>query len=212
MQRFAIIILSGSLLTALLTGCALYPAVQVAGAAFTGYDAYTLAEEHIPRNSVGNGQMPHPAMDEVLQRRLRERLIIKGQSTVSAHVINSQAYLIGRFPNRTEADKAVKITATVQGLTVIHCKFYPTPAPKQSKRDTRTLASIKKRLHSIEALKSAPLHVDVISGNAVLVGKAWTWDQRNAAISAVRKTRGVGNVVDYIVVSGKSGTGVDTEA
>jgi len=192
-------------LIALLTGCALYPAVQVAGAAMTGYDAVNLAQEHIPRDSVEGGNATQ-CPDAALERRLRERLNLSGQNSVAAHVVAGQAYMVGRMPDREAADKAVQIASTVQGLTVIHCKFFPIPTPRQNKSDTRALRSLKKHMDAIPNLRGADLYLDVISGNAILVGKAWTWDQKNAVLKAASSTRGIKAVVDYIVVNEQPAT------
>jgi osmotically-inducible protein OsmY len=198
-------------LIALLTGCALYPAVQVAGAAMTGYDAVNLAQEHIPRNSVEGGNA-NQCQDAALERRLRERLTLSGQNSVAAHVIDGQAYIVGRMPNREAADKAVQIASTVQGIAVIHCKFFPTPTPRQNKNDSRALHSLKKHIDAIPNLQGADLFLDVISGNAILIGKAWTWDQKNMVLKAASSTRGIKAIVDYIVVNGQPATANTTTA
>lgn len=189
----------------LLAGCAAYPAVQIAGAAMTGYDAVSLADEHLPRTSVEGGKnVTHN--DAMLERRLRERLKINRQDTVTAHVINSRAYLVGRMPNRATADRVVDIASTVQGLTGINCKFFPAPDKRRAKADARTLTTLRARLENMQHFDSIDLHVDVISGNAVLVGRAWTFDQKSDALNTASRTRGVLDVVDYIVVQAPAKT------
>ena len=192
-------LLAAIALIALLSGCALYPAVQIAGAAMTGYDAVHLADDHLPRDSVG-AQGRGVGNDVMLERRLRERLTLNGLSSVSANVINSQAYLVGRLPGRTEADKTVKVASQVQGLTTINCRFFPVPDKRRAALDTGILTDLGKRLEGRDDLKNAGLRLDVISGNAVIVGKAWTFDQKNAILKLASSTNGVLNVVDYVVV------------
>jgi len=192
-------------LIALLAGCAIYPAVQIAGAAMTGYDAVHLADDHLPRDGVSNDGRGVGG-DVMLERRLRERLALNGLTTVSANVINGQAYLVGRLPGRAEADKTVKVASQVKGLTAINCKFFPTPDQKRAAMDAAILADLGNRFGERKDLENSILRLDVISGNAVVVGKAWTFDQKNAIMKLASSTRGVLNVVDYVSVKNQPKT------
>lgn len=192
-------------LIALLSGCAIYPAVQIAGAAMTGYDAVHLADDHLPRDGVGAGGRGVGG-DIMLERRLRERLALNGLTSVSANVIDGQAYLVGRLPGRAEADRTVKVASQVQGLTTINCKFFPIPDNQRAAKDTAILSDLGKRIGGRDDLSNAVLRLDVISGNAVIVGKAWTFDQKNAILKLASSTGGVLNVVDYMVVENQPTT------
>lgn len=186
-------------LAGLLTGCALYPAVQVAGGAMTGYDAVQLADEYMPRNSVKGGQLS-ACTDKMLERRLRERLKMGNMPMVSAHVIDRQAYLVGQFLNHSRADEAVEIASSIQGLKVINCKFYSVGSPREAKTDNRLLAIVSQQLGSSSRLNDADLRVEVIRGNAILIGSAGSWEQKTAAVAIVSEVSGIKDVVDYIVV------------
>lgn len=186
-----------------LSGCALYPVVQVAGGAMTGYDAVVLADEFAPRDSVkGSGTCGN--YDGQLQRRLRERLRMNDLTTVSAHVLDTQAYLVGQFPDRRGADKSIDIASTVQGLTVINCKFFPLSSPRQAQLDSRLLAAVSQRLGSSARLQAADLRVEVVGGYAVLVGTAADWEQKTAAVAITSEVGGIKDVIDYIVVEKKA--------
>ncbi|OIQ51086.1 BON domain protein [Pseudodesulfovibrio hydrargyri] len=117
------------ILCALLAGCAVYPAVQVAGGAMTGYDAMVSADKLLPRNSVDGGCLD-VVHDAQLQRRLRERLALNDLH-LSAHVIDAKAYLVGQVASRSRADYAIRTAATVEGIRTITCKFFPAPRPNR---------------------------------------------------------------------------------
>lgn len=195
-------------LAGLLTGCAVYPAVQVAGGAMTGYDAVQIADEYLPRSSVKGGQLS-TCTDKMLERRLRERLKMYNMGMVSAHVIDRQAFLVGQFLNRTRADKAVEVASSIEGLKVINCKFYPVASPREAQNDTRLLAKVSTQLGNSSRLNDADLRVEVIRGNAILIGSAGSWEQKTAALAIVAEVGGIKDVVDYIVV--RQNTVVDPE-
>ncbi|HKI82524.1 MAG TPA: BON domain-containing protein, partial [Pseudodesulfovibrio sp.] len=117
------------ILSALLAGCALYPAVQVAGGAMTGYDVMTTADKYLPRDSVEGGSLCI-ARDAQMERRLRERLELNDLH-LSAHVIEAKAYLVGQVKSRNQADYAIRTAATVEGVRSVTCKFYPAPSARQ---------------------------------------------------------------------------------
>ncbi|QJB55138.1 BON domain-containing protein [Pseudodesulfovibrio sp. zrk46] len=187
------------------TGCAVYPAVQVAGGAMTGYDAVQLADEYLPRNSVNGGSLC-ANMDKALQRRLRERLHMNGIKMVSAHVVARTAYLIGQFPTRKDADKSIEVAQTINGLKSIHCKFFPLGTPRENRDDTQLLAKLTKQLGSSTRLTNADLRVEVIRGNAILIGSAADWEQKTAAVAIAHEVGGIKGVVDYIYVPQKPET------
>ncbi|MEF2229585.1 MAG: BON domain-containing protein [Pseudodesulfovibrio sp.] len=196
-------------LCASLCGCAVYPAVQVAGGAMTGYDAAVLADDVIPRKSVDGGALCAD-QDRMLERRLRERLALNGLGTISAHVIEQRAYLVGCTPDRKHADLAVKTAQSVSGLRTVTVKFYPLPTQAQSRDDLRLTRDLTKRLAGTVRLKRADLRVSVIGGNAILVGRAEDYSQKTAALAIAQEMGGIRGVVDYIAVpapQGDAGTG-----
>jgi len=188
------------LLVGLLTGCAVYPVVQVAGGAMTGYDAVQIADEYLPRTSIKGGEL-NACTDKMLERRLRERLKMYNMPMVSAHVVNREAFLVGQFLNRKRADQAVEVASSIQGLKVINCKFYPVASPREAQNDHRLLAKVSKQLGSSSRLNDADLRVEVIRGNAILIGSAGTWEQKTAAVAIVSEVGGIKDVIDYIVVN-----------
>ncbi|CCH48279.1 BON domain-containing protein [Pseudodesulfovibrio piezophilus] len=184
----------------LMTGCAVYPAVQVAGGAMTGYDAANLADRYLPRDSVAGGEICGNA-DKMLERRLRERLKFNNLQTISAHVVARQAFLIGRVIMRKDADHAIKIASAVQGIKVVTCKFYPMGTPKQAIDDSHLLAQLTSALTRSNMLETADLRVEVIQGNAILIGSTGSWNQKTAAVAIAHEIGEVLNVIDYIVVT-----------
>jgi osmotically-inducible protein OsmY len=186
-------------LAALLSGCAVYPAVQVAGGAMTGYDAVVIANDYIPRQSVNGGSLC-ANQDRMLQRRLRERLRLGGINTVSAHVIDSNAYMVGQVTDRHRAEKAVQVARSVTGLRTITVKFFPVTPEGKIQSDLVLLKELSQRLARTERLKRADLRVEVIQGNAILIGRADDYAQKTEAVAIAHEVGGVREVVDYICV------------
>jgi len=200
--------LAAALLVGALSGCALYPAVQVAGGAMTGYDAVVLADDYIPRQSVEGGSLC-AIQDRTLERRLRERLVQNGLGDISAHVIDSNAYLLGCMATRSRADKAVKTAVTVTGLHTVTVKFYPLPSEDQRLDDQALTQTLTERLAETARLKRADLRVQVIEGNAILVGRTEDYSQKSAALAIAHEIGGIRDVVDYIRVPAPTGQADD---
>ncbi|WP_419785057.1 BON domain-containing protein [Pseudodesulfovibrio sp.] len=196
--------LAAMLLMGALSGCALYPAVQVAGGAMTGYDAMVMADDYIPRNSVEGGSLC-AISDRTLERRLRERLALNNMGNVSAHVIDGNAYLLGCMESRERADQAVKTAVTVSGLRTVTVKFYPLPTPDQLRDDNELTRVLIERLATTKRLRQADLRVQVIEGNAIIVGRAQDYIQKTAALAIAQEMGGIRDVVDYIRVPAPMG-------
>jgi len=200
--------LAAALLFCALSGCALYPAVQVAGGAMTGYDAVVFADDYIPRQSVDGGSLC-ANQDRTLERRLRERLAMNGLGDISAHVIDSNAYLLGCMATRDRADKAVKTAVTVSGLHTVTVKFYPLPTENQRLDDQALTHTLTARLAETDRLKRADLRVQVIEGNAIIVGRTQDYSQKTAALAIAHEIGGIRDVVDYIRVPAPTGQADD---
>jgi len=187
------------LLIAGLAGCALYPAVQVAGGAMTGYDAAVIADDYLPRNKVeGGGRCTDE--DGMLERRLRERLRMNNLAT-SAHVIESNAYLVGEFPSRSEADNAVKTARSVQGLRTITCRFYPITTARDLSYDAELAKKITARFKATKRLEGADLRVEVVQRHVILIGETADHGQKTAAVAIASEVGGILDVIDYISVA-----------
>ena len=186
-------------LAALLSACAAYPVVQVAGGAMTGYDAVIIADDYIPRQSVNGGSLCAD-QDKMLQRRLRERLRLNGINTVSAHVIDSNAYMVGQISDRQRAEHAIQISKSVNGLRTITVKFFPITPQGKHQHDMALLKELSERLAKTERLKRADLRVEVIQGNAILIGRTADYTQKTEAVAIAHEVGGVREVVDYISV------------
>ena len=191
-----------AVLLALLAGCALYPAVQVAGGAMTGYDVMVTADKYLPRDSVDGGSLCI-VRDTQMERRLRERLELN-QLHLSAHVIDAKAYLIGQVRDRNQADYAIRTAATVEGIRTITCKFYPIApareAAQYAARDELLLKELTGRFDETKRLEGADLRVEVIRSHAILIGRAHDYSQKTAALAIASEVNGVADVVDYIAV------------
>lgn len=188
------------LCTLFIGGCAAYPVVQVAGSAMTGYDAAILADEYLPRESVQGGEM-QCNIDQMLERRLRERLRLNGMTTVSAHVVDRCAYLVGQVQSRNRAEYAIDTALTVQGLKSITVKFFPPAKLREAQEDTRILQCLSEEMGRSSRLQDVDLRVEVIRANAILIGKAGTEDQKAEAVAIAEQVSGVKHVVDYISVT-----------
>lgn len=209
MGKPALHILMTILVTAALSGCAVYPAVQVAGGAMTGYDAAMLADEYLPRDHVEGGDLG-VNQDKMLQRRLRERLHLNGM-TVSAHVIDGKAYLIGQVVDRANADYAIQTASTVQGIKTITCKFYPPVSAREAGKDERLHIKLTEQFAKTLRLKGADLRIEVIRSQAILIGKAQNYSQKTAAVAIAHELGDITEVVDYIQVETVPETPVEGE-
>ncbi|WP_338669911.1 BON domain-containing protein [Pseudodesulfovibrio methanolicus] len=191
------------LLSALLSGCALYPAVQVAGGAMTGYDAVVTADKFLPRDNVEGGSLCI-VRDAQMERRLRERLELNN-IRLSAHVIDAKAYLVGQVESRNQADYAVRTAATVEGIKTITCKFYPIAPARQAARDAARDELLGKELSErfgeTKRLDGSDLRVEVIRSHAILIGRARDYSQKTAALAIAEEVNGLADVVDYISVN-----------
>ncbi len=198
MKKGKITFIFAAMVCLFLAGCALYPAVQVAGGAMTGYDAVFIADDYIPRNHVNGGERSLDN-DLMLERRLRERLRMNGLP-VSAHVINANAYLVGQFSDRMLADSAINTARTVQGIRTITCKFYPATNVHQAGVDAQLLKILATRLAETRRLENVDLRVEVIRSNAILIGETANYEQKTAAVAIAFEVGGIRDVVDYIIV------------
>ena len=188
-----------AMLVVFASGCAVYPVVQVAGGASTGYSAAHWADEYLPRDSIPGGEY-RGDVDKMLQRRLRERLMMKGYKGVSVHVVAFNAYLVGRVTSRDRAKAAMEVGKSVEGLRSVTGKFYPLGSPKQSKEDMKLLESVSTMLASSERLQATKLRVEVIQGNVILIGITCNPEEKSAAAAMPYEIAGVNSVIDYIVL------------
>lgn len=194
----------GLLAAAALSGCAVYPAVQVAGGAMTGYDAVILADEYLPKDKIQGGELQCDT-DKMLERRLRERLKINGMTTITAHVIDQHAYLVGEVPDQNHAKYAIDTAKTVQGLRLITIKLFPPTTARQTQSDSHLLARIKQNLTASKRFEQSDLRVEVIQGHAILIGQTPDYSGKSAAMAIASEVGGVTQVVDYITVPAPKG-------
>ncbi|MBG0790882.1 MAG: BON domain-containing protein [Desulfovibrionaceae bacterium] len=185
---------------AILAGCAVYPAVQVAGHAMTGYDAAILVDEYLPRTNVTGGKLTAADTDRILQRRLRERLRFRNHTGLTAHVIDANAYLVGQVQGRNQADQAIRTAATVQGLKTITCKFYNAPTDHQTREGATLHARLITLLKRTDWLPEVDLRVVTVGTNVVLIGKTEDFRQKSEALAIASEVGGLTEVVDYISV------------
>jgi osmotically-inducible protein OsmY len=186
--------------TAILVGCAVYPAVQVAGHAMTGYDAAVLVDDYLPRKNIEGGEQCALDLDRMLERRLRERLRLNCRQPVAAHVIDANAYLVGSVRNRAQADYAIRTAATVQGLKTITCKFYHAPTTDQTLEGATLHEELVSRLKETGWLESVDLRVETVGTNAVFIGKTEDYRQKTQALAIASEVNGLTEIIDYISV------------
>lgn len=185
---------------AILAGCAVVPAVQMAGHALTGYDAAILANDYLPRKDIEGGGQCSLDRDRMLERRLRERLRRQRPQAVAAHVIDSNAYLVGPVRSRAEADRAIKTAATVQGLNTITCKFYHAPTIDQAREGATLHDELVSRLKETGWLENVDLRIEIVGTNAVFIGKTQDYRQKAQALAIASEVNGLNEIIDYISV------------
>ncbi|WP_460139154.1 BON domain-containing protein [Salidesulfovibrio brasiliensis] len=188
---------SALLAAALLCACAAAPAFEAAGMAKTGYDVAVLIDESAPKDRV-DFHGDYGCTDQVLARRIRERLLIRGYTGLTANVYDGHGYLFGPAPTKKWADGAIKIASSVQGLRVLTCRFFPpSDNPIHDRDRTRFLAA---RMAKDKTLDPARVDAVVVGNTAVVMGVVPEQAIQDHALDMARDVDGVNEVLDYVVI------------
>ena len=188
------------MLLCLAQGCALYPAVQVVGGLKSGYDAAVFVDEMVPKDRLAN-DCAVPTRDDVLQRRLTERLQIRKVANAKAYVFNGHVYLLGTAESKDQARKAIAVAKSVKGIKGITSRFYTTPPPHVLTEDTHLTRLAQGRIGPVRKACNDKLQVVVVTKNAVVMGVAPSEQTKLKALQAALATPGVNHVVDYVQVA-----------
>lgn len=193
---------------ALLTGCAAAPVVQVVGMGLTGYDIASRTDM-LDRDKIDH-HARYAQHDKVIERRMRERLILKGIPSATAFSFNAHVYLVGEFPDKQKAAEAIRVAKSVQGVRVLTCRFFQYNTPPNPCNEDLT-KTVRNKFLSHSTLDSERIRVSVFSGNAVVMGIAPDDATKQAALTIAKNTDGVTEVVDYVeVIPPKPATTTET--
>lgn len=172
----------------------------MAGMGMTGYDAAMLADEHIPRGRV-DFNTPYDRNDAVIERRMDERLLIKGYPGLQPYSFGGHVYLVGEVLNREDGTRAIRIAQSVSGIKSLTTHFFPASEPCDPAADQRLTATLTKRFRSDALLGKTPVRLTVVHSKAILMGPAPDARTKQIALDAARSTPGIIRTVDYIVVA-----------
>ncbi|WP_187170601.1 BON domain-containing protein [Salidesulfovibrio onnuriiensis] len=195
MFRFLMIALSF-----FLCACAAAPVVQVAGYGMTGYDAAMLADDYLPRERVEFNK-PMACSDAVIERRMDERLLIKGYPELSPYSFGGHVYLVGEVLDRPNGQRATEIARSVLGIKSLTTHFFPVSDLSDVSTDRQLTTTLSQRFKKDTTLGTSPLRIAVVQRTAVVMGPAATPELKRHALNTARTTPGIQRVVDYVVVA-----------
>lgn len=184
----------------LLSACAAAPVVQVAGYGMTGYDAAMLADDYLPRERV-NFNKPMDCTDATIERRMDERLLIKGYPELRPYSFGGHVYLVGEILDRPNGQRATEIARSVQGIKSLTTHFFPISDLSNLPNDQHLANVLAQRFEKDSALGTSPLRITVIQASAVVMGPAATPELKQRALHTAQATPGIQRVIDYVVVA-----------
>ncbi len=189
-----------SLIFLLCGGCATPAVVQVAGMGMTGYDAAMLADDYLPRERVAFNR-PFDCNDAVIERRMDERLLIKGYPELQPFSFGGHVYLVGEVLNRSNGKRATEVAQSVQGIKSLTTHFFPLSQHNKFPDDQKLRGKLYKRFKQDRQLGKSPLRVTVVQSNAIVMGPASSKQIKLQALETARTTPGISKVIDYVVVA-----------
>lgn len=182
-----------------LGGCGT-PVVQVAGMGMTGYDTATMADKYLPKERI-DFNCPANREDAVLERRMDERLLIKGYPELQPYSFDRHVYLVGEVTDRDNAAHATEIACTVKGVDRLTTHFFPASEHSDPARDLSLTRELAKRYQQSATLKNAAIRARVIQSTALVMGLTPDPQVKKLALSTARSLPGVTSVVDYVTVT-----------
>lgn len=178
-------------------GCAALPllavgdVLSVAEAGKTGLD---MAAGLNARQKLSQDDSP----DAQAEARLRARLQAQGGSLAQAtpHVTQGRAYVVGVYASLKELERARSATQGVKGVRETTLCLFPAGSGRQSVSDSELRDTILR----MSGVRTREVRVQVVEGNAVLLGSVRTTAERNRLGDCARSA-GVASVRNYLVSS-----------
>lgn len=195
MKHFLIIALA----IALFGGCA-SPLIDAASMGMTGYDATMLADEYLPRDRI-DFNTPYDCTDAVIERRMDERLLIRGYPELRPFSFGGHVYLVGEILDKQNGQRATSIAKSVQGIKSLTTHYFLIAGNSNMAHDHLLYDRLLKQFRSDKELASSPLRLTVVQSKAVIMGPASTPAIKRHAFKTARSTKGISTVIDYVVVA-----------
>ncbi|MDR2902607.1 MAG: BON domain-containing protein [Lactobacillales bacterium] len=117
---------------------------------------------------------------------------------VSVYCFDGNVYLVGAADN-TFRQRAEGIAHKEEGVKSVTAKWFPVGA--SSVNDVALAAKINAILLGTSNVTSNQVSVEVIGGNVVLLGKMYGPEEIDRTLSAVRNTKGVKTITNYLIAA-----------
>ncbi len=184
------------LLAPCLGGCAAWPilavgdVLSVAEAGKTGLD---MAAGINSRQSLSQDTSP----DAQAEARLRTRLHALGGSLAQAtpHVTQGQGYVVGTYTDPRDLERARAATKNVKGVREITLCLFPAGSGRQFVSD----GELRDNILRMSGVRTREVRVQVVEGNAVLLGSVRTSAERNRLDDSARSA-GAASVRNYVLL------------
>lgn len=158
-----------------------------------------------PKPSEGDSGRSLGAMskDQALANAIKGKLLDKDkEKALKVHVtcVDGKAYLVGRVADRNFQVYAVQAAREVKGVTMVTVVFKKNAATED--KDKEVAARVREALAADADLGSLGLEVEVLDGEAVLLGKVSNARLKKQAKALVEDVDGVKRV-NSLLVTGK---------
>ena len=185
-----------SLLALCLGGCAAWPILAVgdvlsmAEAGKTGLD---MAAGVHSRQSLNQDTSP----DAQAEARLRARLQAQGGILAQAtpHVTQGRGYVVGTYTDPRDLERARTATKNVKGVHEITLCLFPAGSGRQFVTD----GELRDNILRMSGVRTREVRVQVVEGNAVLLGSVRTSAERNRLDDSARSA-GASSVRNYVLL------------
>ncbi len=176
------------------------PVVQLAGMSMTGYDTANMADKYLPKERI-DFNCPVNKDDAVLERRMDERLLIKGYPELQPYSFDRHVYLVGEVADKDNASHATEIACTVRGVETLTTHFFPATKKSNPSHDLQLTRQLAKLYQQSPLLKGSSIRARVIQSTALVMGYTTNPQVKTSALTIARSMHGVTSVVDYVTVT-----------
>ena|GEM_PF-1000707 len=181
-----------------LGGCAALPVLAVGdvlNVAETGKTGYDMA------SGLNERRRLEPAQNQEVQAeaRLRAALDAQGGSLKYAVpvVVQGRAFVLGTYASPDELDRARRATRNIRGVRETILCLYPAGSGRESRV---TDGEMRDNILRMAGMRTREARVHVVEGNAVLIGRVRSREER-AGILAAARDAGALSVKDYLLMA-----------
>lgn len=178
-------------------GCAVMPVLMVgdvlavAEAGKTGYD---MAAGLNTRQSIGQDTSP----DAQTEARLRAVLQAQGGMLARAtpHVSQGRAYVVGSYGSAKELERAQAVTRNIKGVREMTLCLFPAGSGR-ARQTGVTDGEVRDTILRMSGVRTREVRVQVVEGNAVLLGLVRTSAERDR-LSQFARDAGAASVQNHV--------------